>query len=198
MSLGMRNLEEGLTRYPRAVLRGGWQVDTVTSTTVFTVRSTVLGLAPDLDATTQGALSGAVLAMQAGTAANLGAERRVASVVYGSDALTITLSTALPAQPNAGDVCTLYAETTPSATHVASNATTTVKQGPGVLERIVVNNPGSSWTCTVYDSTTGSGAVIAALTPGSIGTLEFDAIFVNGLTLVTSGTTAGDLTVIWR
>lgn len=80
--------------------------------------------------------------------------------------------------------------------HVNANATTVVKFGPGVLHRITVNNAGSAWTVTVYDSTSGSGNVIAGIA-ATVQTFHYDTAFANGLTIVTAGTTPGDLTVTY-
>ncbi len=80
-------------------------------------------------------------------------------------------------------------------TNVSTNTTTNIKSGAGFLHRITVNNPGSSWTITVYDSTSGSGTKLATITPSLVGSLEYDVEFTTGLTVVTSGTTAGDITV---
>jgi hypothetical protein len=83
--------------------------------------------------------------------------------------------------------------------HVAANATTTHKSGAGVLRRITINDPGSAWVVNVYDNTAGSGTLIATIKPSAslYGPFEYHARFSTGLTTVTSGTTAGSLTVVW-
>ncbi len=85
--------------------------------------------------------------------------------------------------------------------HINSNATTAVKAGAGVLSGIVVNNPGSTWTATIYDNTAGSGTVIGVLAPTLAQGIEYGTNGVNfttGLTIVTAGTTPGDLTIIYH
>jgi hypothetical protein len=77
--------------------------------------------------------------------------------------------------------------------HINTNATTTLAQRLGTLHNIVVNNAGTSATITVYDNTAASGAVIAVITPVAGGNYCFDAVFNNGLTVVTTGTP--DITV---
>ena len=82
-------------------------------------------------------------------------------------------------------------------THITSNSTTTIITGSGTLQAIIVNNPGATWVATIYDNTAGSGTVIGimALTANQpfVGPVQINT----GLTIVTSGTTPGDLTVLW-
>ena len=84
--------------------------------------------------------------------------------------------------------------------NITTNTTTTVKSGAGILQRLVVNTPGSAdATTTVYDNTTGSGTKIATVNHGFYPvTLEFDVRFATGLTLVTAGSTPGNITVIYE
>jgi hypothetical protein len=85
-------------------------------------------------------------------------------------------------------------------TNIKTNTTTVVKSGSGSLAQIQVNNPGSGWTMTIYDNTAGSGTLIGTTTAISAlagGTLIYTTTFNTGLTIVTAGTTAGDLTVSW-
>ena len=79
--------------------------------------------------------------------------------------------------------------------HINSNATTAIKAGAGFLSSIVVNNPGATWTATIYDNTAGSGTVIGVLSPTAVQSLQYGAAFTAGLTIVTAGTTPGDLTI---
>lgn len=82
----------------------------------------------------------------------------------------------------------------------ASNATTTIKSGAGVLKRVTVNTIGSaSNTCTIYDNTAGSGTIIAVIDPTQAQrTFEYDLVFSTGLTIVTATGTAADLTVVYQ
>lgn len=82
----------------------------------------------------------------------------------------------------------------------ASNATTTIKSGAGVLKRVTVNTLGSaSNTCTIYDNTAGSGTIIAVIDPTlAQGTFEYDLVFSTGLTIVTATGSAADLTLVYQ
>lgn len=87
---------------------------------------------------------------------------------------------------------------TPRFSNISTATTSLLKTGPGSLHRIVVNDP-SNITITVYDNTSATGSVIAAIKPGSNTTpitLEYGCEFQSGLTIVTSGTT--NLTVIYE
>ena len=70
--------------------------------------------------------------------------------------------------------------------HLAANATTTVKTGSGVLHSISINTKGASANViTVYDNTAGSGTAIAIIdSTAAIGTLFYDVVFNTGLTIV--------------
>ena len=86
-----------------------------------------------------------------------------------------------------------------SFSNLATNATTTVKSGAGRLHAITVNTLGTATTATVYDNTAGSGTKIATIsTTGQMTTLLYDLAFATGLTIVTAGTTAADLTVVYK
>jgi hypothetical protein len=84
--------------------------------------------------------------------------------------------------------------------HIATAATTTVKSGAGYLRGIVVNSKGTvASTVTVYDNTAGSGTVIAIIDSLTLsGTFTFECAFSTGLTIVTTGTVAPDITVCYR
>ena len=82
--------------------------------------------------------------------------------------------------------------------HINGNATTTVKSGAGILHAVTINGAGSGWTITVYDNTTGSGPVLASITPAAGSTLVYNVQFGTGCTLVTAGSAAGDITVSYQ
>lgn len=84
----------------------------------------------------------------------------------------------------------------PKGAHISTSTTTTVKATSGLLDSIVVNNPGTAATVTVYDNTAASGTVLAVL-GGLAGasTLSYKLPFSTGLTIVTTG--APDLTVLY-
>lgn len=81
--------------------------------------------------------------------------------------------------------------------HIATATTTAVKASPGQLHSISINSKGTvASTVTVYDSLAGSGAVIAVIDSLNLsGTTIFDVNFTIGLTIVTTGTVAPDVTV---
>lgn len=84
--------------------------------------------------------------------------------------------------------------------HISTAATTTVKSGAGTLHTITVNGLGTvASICTIYDNTAGSGTVIGILnTLAGQQTYDYDVAFTTGLTLVTTGTVAPDITVSYR
>jgi hypothetical protein len=84
---------------------------------------------------------------------------------------------------------------------INSNATTQLRTGAGVLNRIVINAPGSAWTLQVFDNTTCTGTAIAGATAFTItgtGDLSYNVQFNTGLCLLTAGTTPGSMTVSYR
>lgn len=89
-------------------------------------------------------------------------------------------------------------ESSPAFYNVTTNETKTLKTGPGRLHRVVVNKKGtSSGEIKLYDSTTGSGTVIALVDSLNLsGTFEYNVDFSNGLTYVTVAA-PGDITVVY-
>jgi hypothetical protein len=91
-------------------------------------------------------------------------------------------------------------------TLVSTNATTVIKNSPGVFAGIIVTGAGSAWTATVYDNNAASGTVLvpttASLTVGGVTTgipAGVSGIATQtGITIVTAGTTAGTLLVLWK
>ena len=81
--------------------------------------------------------------------------------------------------------------------HLSANGTTTLKSGAGWLHTIIINTKGASGnTVTVYDNTSASGTILAVIDPTqNLATLEFDAAFQTGLTIVLATGTAADITV---
>lgn len=79
--------------------------------------------------------------------------------------------------------------------NIATNTTTTVKSGVGVLHSIVVNTTAAG-AITIYDNTAGSGTKIGTMKASiAEGTYLFDTLFSTGLTIVTAG--ASDITVTY-
>lgn len=85
-------------------------------------------------------------------------------------------------------------------THITTAATTTPKSGAGVLHTICVNSLGTiSSSITVDDATSATTPTIAVINSLTLlGCQTFDVAFATGLTLVTTGTVAPDITVSWR
>lgn len=91
-----------------------------------------------------------------------------------------------------------------ATTLINANATTQVKLGGGMLRGITVTNPGATWAFQVKDGPDPNGNFqtllgVAAVAPGLAGSRYVDPIaplsFVNGLQVITSGTTPGELEV---
>lgn len=92
--------------------------------------------------------------------------------------------------------------TTPvnTAGHMSTATTTTFKSGAGILHAVCVNTLGTvASTVTVYDNTAGSGTVIGVINSLAIsGCFSYDVAFATGLTLVTTGTVAPDVTIAYK
>ena len=86
--------------------------------------------------------------------------------------------------------------------NVTASGSTNVKTGAGFLHSVTVNRPSANLTVGIYGNTTGAAPVIgnlgvpATVTSMAPFTVNYDAAFTLGLTLVTSGTT--DITVSYR
>jgi len=87
-----------------------------------------------------------------------------------------------------------------SYTHISTSTTTVVKSGAGVLHNISINTLGTvASTTTIYDNTAGSGTVIGVINSLTLsGAFILDIAFSTGLTIVTTGTVAPDVTVSYR
>ena len=88
-----------------------------------------------------------------------------------------------------------------SYAHLNSTGTTTIKSGAGILRRVVINTKGGiTNTLTIYDNTSGSGTVIAAIDTvnGVLGHFEYNVAFSTGLTVVNATGTSADITVIYE
>lgn len=85
-------------------------------------------------------------------------------------------------------------------TNITTSTTTTVKSGAGTLAGVTVNTKGTvASTITIYDNTAGSGTKIGTIDSLNLsGQFVFNVAFATGLTLVTTGTLAPDITVSWR
>lgn len=81
--------------------------------------------------------------------------------------------------------------------NVTTSATTAVKAGSGIFHGFCVNTVGTTSTLVIYDSNAGSGTKIGSFTTVAIGCYYFDAQFNTGLTAVTAGGAAGDITFMY-
>jgi hypothetical protein len=84
--------------------------------------------------------------------------------------------------------------------HISTSTTTTCKASAGVLHTVTVSNLGTvASTVTVYNNTAGSGAVIAVInTLAGQTSYVYDLAFSTGLTVVSTGTAAPDVTITYR
>lgn len=96
--------------------------------------------------------------------------------------------------------------------NITGNATTVVKQSPGVLGQLIINNNTTGGTITIYDNTAGSGTKISTMQvgspsgglltstglPGPIAMAPLSIGFKTGLTVVTAGSANNDITVIYK
>lgn len=83
-------------------------------------------------------------------------------------------------------------------TAISGNASTVLKTAPGFLQSIVINNPGATWLITVFDNTACSGGQLFQVTPTVTTTLTYNDTLTTGLCITTSGTTPGNISVIFR
>lgn len=85
------------------------------------------------------------------------------------------------------------------AFHIPTTAGTyPVGVGPGgVLRRVVINTPESGSAATLYDGSVSQANVIGVITTTTQNRLEYGVTLVNGLTVVTTGGTGPDLTVVF-
>lgn len=79
--------------------------------------------------------------------------------------------------------------------NMTAGATTTIKSGAGVLFAVIVNNPGTTQTLTLYDNTSAAGTLIATITLVAGQNLQYGLNFDTGLTAVLSGT--ADVTIVY-
>ncbi len=84
------------------------------------------------------------------------------------------------------------------AANITSNTTTVVKDSAGILHGITINALGTSEILTIYNGVSASGTKIATITiQANIPFYPFDVACDAGITIVSSGTTAGDYTALY-
>lgn len=85
-----------------------------------------------------------------------------------------------------------------TATNIPTNTTTVLKTGAGVFAGLSINTGGTTSAATVYDNTAGSGTKLGTFDTTAQDYLPVDFPFTTGLTVVTAGGAAADITVVWR
>lgn len=91
-------------------------------------------------------------------------------------------------------------EASNTGTHISTATTTQVKSGAGTLVRVVVNSKGTvASAVAIYDATSGTTNPVAIIDSLNLsGTFEYDVAVSTGIRVVTTGTVAPDVTVVWR
>jgi hypothetical protein len=118
--------------------------------------------------------------------------------ITGTPAVTATIS-GTPAVSISGTVTTNSTTISYTYKNITGNATTVIKSGAGILKRITFNTPGTLSQMVVYDNSSGSGNKIGTInTTLGQATLDYDVSFSTGLTIVTTGTLAADVTVVYN
>lgn len=151
---------------------------------------------------------GQKIAVIANTSGGNGSDVNIAAI--GGNAVTTTVPVSVPAgvSVTGGSVGLLAGTANIGAVtltgysfqNITTSTTTTVKSGAGVLHLVNINADGTvASTVTVYDNTTGSGTKIATINSLALsGAFVYDVAFTTGLTIVTTGTQAPDITVSYR
>lgn len=144
---------------------------------------------------------------------NLTGDLRTIAKQSGTWSVTATQATAANLNVTAaqGGTWTVQLGNTPNTTpvlvqssfsfnNITTATTTTVKSGAGVIHGVTINTKGTvASTVTIYDNTAGSGSKIAIIDSLNLsGAFFYDAAFATGLTIVTTGTIAPDITVMYR
>ena len=84
--------------------------------------------------------------------------------------------------------------------NIKTGATTVVKSGAGTLHSVCINTKGTvASVITIYDNTTDNGNTIGKIDSLNLsGTYTYDVAFSTGLTIVTTGVLAPDITVSYK
>jgi predicted small lipoprotein YifL len=85
-----------------------------------------------------------------------------------------------------------------TAKRTAAKETVTLKSGPGTLHYVTVGVVGTTSSVIFYDNTEASGTVLANLTTTVLTTFTLGVAFSTGLTYVTSGGAAADITISYK
>lgn len=112
---------------------------------------------------------------------------------------------------NVSDALKVETDPVSSYANITGNGTTTVKSGAGRLRGVLIGNDNTGGDVVIYDNTAGSGTKITSIqlgTPsgGLLSTtglkgpvyLPLNTTFSTGLTIVTSGSSNNNITVVYR
>lgn len=132
------------------------------------------------------------------------------ATVYNSTNPTFTNGQRADVQSNQFGAINTQFRTTYSRT--TGNTTTTAKSGSGTLHGVVIGNNTTGGVATIYDNTAGSGTIIIQLDIGTpsggllsssgqhgpvfLGPLGIE--FATGLTIVTTGSSNNDITLVYK
>lgn len=83
--------------------------------------------------------------------------------------------------------------------HLNQNTTgVEIQKGTVGLKRITVGNAGSTdWSVTIYDGVDTNGKVVSVNHLNAGGQYDYEIPLATGLFVVASGTTAGDITIVY-
>lgn len=90
------------------------------------------------------------------------------------------------------------AENRENYTNITTNTTTTILSTAGKLARIVINKIGTTSTATIYDNSAASGSIVGTISTVAPETKHYFCRLSTGLTIVTAGAAAADITVTWE
>jgi hypothetical protein len=121
----------------------------------------------------------------------------VSNYISSADGTRSTAQVVIAVNPD-GTAVNVNSVFTPTRINTAT--TTVVKGTPGVLHAVTVNTKGTvASTVTVYNNTSATGTIVAIIDSLNLsGQFLFDVTMSLGITVVTTGTAAPDITVAWR
>jgi X-X-X-Leu-X-X-Gly heptad repeat protein len=98
-----------------------------------------------------------------------------------------------------GTVTITSGTTTIASGAAVTSGTTLLVTGTGVLDRVIVNQAGAGDKLVLVDGTNGSGTVIGTLTAATGPFVaQYNARYTTGLTIISTGTNASDVTISYR
>lgn len=84
--------------------------------------------------------------------------------------------------------------------NITTATTTVVKSGVGTVKGVLINSKGTvASVITIYDNTSATGTKIGTIDSLTLsGFFDLGVVFSTGLTIVTTGTVAPDITIIYK